>query len=349
MGIVLDGFASALAIRILAIDRPGCGATSMCPVEERVDRATQQTISLLEALGGAGANESPTDMHILAHSAGWLYALSLVAAAPHLFRNKSTRVLLSSPFVPTHLSGNLALAMLPASLVRLTPKVAPTLGNALQWSSSLWRDALSWSRGMAPSFSAEDAESTKAGAKRREEQIQEASRKKHPGARFHPPYETHFDLALDANLASETLHPGTGQRLRSGQRLLFDYLHAEKCHKGVTQDFLLCLGKVRGMSSSETEQWIEEKLAKLSMLCHDDKCELDVIILWNHDDCIIPHKGRAYLNALFEKHARGADKFHFRTWTMAETGHDDPVSSRQVMKDIADFLCPKREEMLVET
>jgi pimeloyl-ACP methyl ester carboxylesterase len=329
MGVLLDGIACAHGQRMVAIDRPGAGGTAPCSGKDRMTTSTQQTISVLEILG---YGQSKGMISILTHSAGWLYALDLLSIRFDLF-TPSSKIVFSSPFVPTLFSGNIVLSLLPKGLVELLPSASSLFqfcGNSIAWSTGIGQDL-----GLLGAEKMNKEEPTEQ-KMMKDERIRKKSQARHPAARFHPPYTPHSSLALEAWKESPecypSFHPKTGRKVKDGQSLLFEYFISEGGVKACTEDFLLCLGKVEGMNNVAMEKWAEEKMKLLASLKAGDNISR-ILVIWCEKDFMIPSKGRKYMDSLFEKTGLAMDK-----WVMADGGHDAGIASKEVMDDIFTFL-----------
>ncbi|ADV23567.1 hypothetical protein I305_01473 [Cryptococcus gattii E566] len=96
IGASLDPLAAKCGVRMIIIDRPGCGGTGQVPLGERIERSCEMAVSVLESLMIKPA-------HILASSAGIYYALHLLIHHPSAFRtslNPPPRLYLIAPWVP---------------------------------------------------------------------------------------------------------------------------------------------------------------------------------------------------------------------------------------------------------
>ncbi|SNX82179.1 uncharacterized protein MEPE_00885 [Melanopsichium pennsylvanicum] len=352
LGMLLDGVCRASNVSILAIDRPGSGGTPMCPLQDRIAIATQQTQSVLEALQLDRVGQP--QVGLISHSAGWFYALALLEAAPQYFARSDspTRCVFSSPFIPTSLSSSTALSLLPKGLVALAPKVFPGVSRSLSWSTRLGEDILSVSRGlvswkdaeMNPGLSQEQQKLEREKLKKKNREVRERSKQKCPKARFHPPYESHLKLALDAwkqpDLTSDDwpLHPKTNRRLKSGGDLLFDYFTEEGSIAGMTEDYLLCLGKAPNLDNQALTQKVLrglERSFQASVSVSGKPAEL--VVLWGDADFIIPRKGRDYLDEVL-KSPKFARNVTYQQWVMAEAGHDATLFSHDVIKEVLVFF-----------
>ncbi|WVW85510.1 hypothetical protein I302_107548 [Kwoniella bestiolae CBS 10118] len=92
----MDPLLKAYRVRMIVVDRPGCGGTSEVPLGERIDRSCEMIVSVLEYL-----NIRPTN--ILASSAGVYYALHLLTRHPSAFStglNPPPRLYLLAPWSP---------------------------------------------------------------------------------------------------------------------------------------------------------------------------------------------------------------------------------------------------------
>ncbi|SJX66278.1 uncharacterized protein SRS1_21046 [Sporisorium reilianum f. sp. reilianum] len=352
LGMLLEGICRANKVSVLAIDRPGSGGTPMCPLEDRIEVSTQQTLSVLEALQ-LDKPEQP-QIGLVSHSAGWFYTLALLKAAPHYFArpDSPTRCVFSSPFLPTSISSSLTLSLLPKSLVALSPKVLPAVSRTLGWSTGLGEDILDISKGLLswkdadidPSLSGEQQRLERERLKKKNHERREASKRKNPHARFHPPYASHLKLGLDAwkkpDMQAEGTprHPKTNRPLKSGGDLLFDYFTAEGSMEGMAQDYLLCLGKAPKLDNDALTRWMLSRLQssfEASTALSGKSVEL--VVLWGGDDFMIPRKGRDYLDSVL-KSSKFARTVNYQQWEMAEGGHDATMFSEDVMADVLKFL-----------
>jgi hypothetical protein len=191
-----------------------------------------------------------------------------------------------------------------------------------------------------------DDAATKEKERVKNERIREKSATRLPGARFHPPYESHFSLGIEAwktsseVSAAQVVHPRTGYRLKEGRDLQMEYLAMEGCVEALTEDFLFCLGKVDGMNNEAMEAWIERKLKQVAEIYDTPATRrtgrsegLDVVIVWAENDFMIPEKGRRYMDTLIERSHLKSEK-----WVMAGAGHDDPIVSMEVIQEVLAFL-----------
>lgn len=350
VGILLDGILKASKRRMIAIDRPGAGGTPPCERIDRMQLSTNHTLSVLEYM-------HVNRVDILTHSAGWFYALNLITTSPTLFlrQNEQSRWIFCSPFVPTHISGSF-LSILPKSVIGLAPQAGSALnaiGKAFSWSVTSLPDNAIWGKD-------EEMEDLMRGGMKTAEQQQkddkkrEQSKQKYPKAHFHPPYSTHLIFGLDewkkeaaiarAKSSSLTLsdvrpkHPRTQRAMKSADELWMDYLTMENVMKAATEDFLFCLGKVEGMKNENLDRWTKEKLAAIAQLVKDTQgSSIESCIIWGDNDLLIPQKGKAYLKEMLEKEWCSKEAIRVEDWVMAESGHDSPLGSREVIEAMIEF------------
>lgn len=318
IGVLLSAIAQENDVAILAIDRPGAGATPSCDVHQRIDRATEHTLYVLQHLGIQRVD-------ILTHSVGWLYALELLSRAPSLVHgDRRAKIIFSSPFVPTTQSGS-ALAWLPQSVVTLAPHAFDVL--------STFDRAFTWSAGLVPTTWSASSPSEQDDEKQRA-----ANKRKKPQATFHPPYRPHARRGngLEAWKENKSVprHPRTGRRLTSGEKLLLEYFAEEGGVKAATQDFLLCLGKVKGMESARMVPWIQQKLANVGAAMQESLQAPQIVLVWAENDGLIPLPGRRYLNDEFDKLTAAYPAIELDRWTLADAGHDAGLASSEVMKAV---------------
>lgn len=352
IGMVLEGICRAHNVSILAIDRPGSGATPMCPSKDRIKIATKQTQSVLEALQLDRPGQP--QVQLISHSAGWFYALALLEAAPHFFARPgcAARCVFSSPFIPTNLSSSLTLSLLPKGLVALSPRVLPVVSRALGWSTGFGEDILSVSKGLV-SWKEADLESNLSQEQQRHElqkleqknrEMRKRSQQKNPQARFHPPYTSHLNHGLDAwkrpgkPQEDEPRHPKTNRKLTSGGDLLFDYFIEEGSIAGMTEDYLLCLGKATGFDNEELTRLVLRGLEAAFCASKSTSREsAELVVLWGSEDFMIPRKGRVWLDTALNE-SKISDSIRYQRWDMAEGGHDATLFSEEVMIDVLDFF-----------
>lgn len=350
LGMLLEGICRAKKVSILAIDRPGCGGTPLCSSQDRIETSTNQTISVLEALQ-LDQPEQP-QIRLVSHSAGWFYALALLEAAPQYFARTGspTRCVFSSPFIPTNLSSTL-LSFLPKSLVALSPTVLPVVRSGLGWSTGFGQDILSVSKGLVfwkdadidPDLTQEPQEAERQELERKNYETRKRSKQKNPKARFHPPYASHLKFGLDAwkhpkmRLEETPLHPRTRRPLKTGADLLFDYFIDEGSVRGMTEDYLLCLGKLPGLGNDALTQWMLQGLQRsLEVSASLSGEPVELVVLWGDNDFMIPRKGRDYMDTLL-KDSKFASNVKYQQWVMAEAGHDATLFSEDVMTDVLNF------------
>ncbi|KAJ9478938.1 hypothetical protein PHBOTO_002439 [Pseudozyma hubeiensis] len=352
IGMLLEGICRAHQVSILAIDRPGSGGTPMCALQDRLQIATQQTQSVLEALQLDQPGQP--QMRLISHSAGWFYALALLEAAPQYFARPgcATRCLFSSPFIPTSLSSSLTLSLLPKSLVALAPKVLPVVSRSLSWSTGLGDEILNVSKGLVswkdteidPELSQEEQRQEREKLESKNRESRQSSMAKNPQARFHPPYSPHLKQGLNAwkqpdqSAQNTPRHPKTGRALKSGGDLLFDYVIEEGSMAGMTEDYLLCLGKAPGLDNEALANWMLAKLeSAFAAVSGLSSAPAKLVVLWGGADFMIPRKGRDYLHSVL-KDPRFSETITYQQWEMAEGGHDATLFAEEVMVDVLNFL-----------
>ncbi|MCO5566256.1 hypothetical protein L7F22_019932 [Adiantum nelumboides] len=349
VGILLDGILKNSKRRMIAIDRPGAGGTPPCERADRMQISTNHTLSVLEYM-------HIDRVDILTHSAGWFYALNLITTSPNLFLRQSekSKWIFCSPFVPTHTSGSF-LSMLPKSVIGLAPQAGSALnaiGKAFSWSVTSLPDNVIWGKD-------EEMEELMRGGKtadqqRKDDKKHQESKRKHPDARFHPPYPNHLIFGLDAwkkdaavartkapSLSLSDVrpkHPRTQREMKSADELWMDYMTMENVMKAATEDFLFCLGKVEGMNNETLDRWTKEKLAITSKLVQDKQgSSIESRIIWGDNDLLIPQKGKAYLANVLEKEWLSNKSITKEEWTMAESGHDSALGSKEVIEAMIEF------------
>lgn len=315
MGIQLDGIASKCRVSLVAVDRPGTGAVPSIPADQRMRASTNHVLSVIEAL-------QIHKVEILTHSAGWLYVLELISQRPTL----ASRVTFLSPFVPTHLSSSL-LSWLPGSIVGLAPNAFDLLRSCekpIGWSIATFQRGIDTLVPHSANESQNEAQQAQKQKKRAEKR--EASMKRYPKAKFHPPYDTHHALLLEQGCRDAT-HPTTKRPVKSGMALLLDYFTEERGVHAATQDFMFCLGKNPDLNSRQLETWIQERLQQLK------ESAPRVRLVWGTGDLLTPQKGRDHLLKMFQLAGIQVDE-----WVMAGGGHDDPLIAQNVMTAVLEEL-----------
>ncbi|CAE6522462.1 unnamed protein product [Rhizoctonia solani] len=108
---LLSLLANHYCMRIISLDRPGCGGTPQCSLKDRLAISSDNTRSVLEHLNVAAEKTA-----ILTHSAGSVFTLHLLDRHPDLFP-KNPRVFVTSGWVPVSVSGQMGLGYVPSVLV----------------------------------------------------------------------------------------------------------------------------------------------------------------------------------------------------------------------------------------
>lgn len=115
----LAPLADHYGVRVISIDRPGCGGSVRCPLKDRLTTASDNIRSVLEHLG-----VDPENTAILTHSAGSVFTLHLLDRHPDIFP-KHPRVFVTSGWVPVSVSGQMGLNFMPSMLVSNFHNVFP--------------------------------------------------------------------------------------------------------------------------------------------------------------------------------------------------------------------------------
>lgn len=251
------------------------------------------------------------------------------------------------------------LSLLPKGLVALSPKVLPVVNRGLGWSTGLGEDILSISKGLVswkdadidPEMSQEQQRLELEKLEKKNREIRQRSKQKCPEARFHPPYASHLKLGLDAwkrsdlRLRDRPLHPKTNRPLKSGGDLLFDYFTEEGSVTGMTEDYLLCLGKAPNLNNEALERWMLRGLDKsFSAAASLSGQPAELVVIWGDADFMIPRKGRDYLDSVL-KSSKYAQTVNYEQWIMAEGGHDATLFSEEVMADVLKFLVKRSADI----
>ncbi|KAH7344922.1 Alpha/Beta hydrolase protein [Rhizoctonia solani] len=136
--LLLSLLADHYGMRIISLDRPGCGGTPRCSLKDRLTVASDNTRSVLEHL-----NIDPEKTAILTHSAGSMFTLHLLDRHPDLFP-KNPRVFVTSGWVPISVSGQMGLRYVPSVLVSsfhhflpVSLPIANSVGASLAFSQGI--------------------------------------------------------------------------------------------------------------------------------------------------------------------------------------------------------------------
>ncbi|CAO1615702.1 unnamed protein product [Sympodiomycopsis kandeliae] len=173
--------------------------------------------------------------------------------------------------------------------------------------------------------------------------IRDESRRKHPGAAFHPPHELHYRYSMCRKVFSDrtTTHPATGKPFllddsTAGTQLLSEMMASEG-YKGMTEDFLLSLGLVPGTSNAELEEIIQRGIDA----CSKSAKGAEITIVWASNDKLVPFKGRKWLDDVVCKavansplDSRNHKRLRFDRLEMVDAGHDEPMGSEAVIVEI---------------
>jgi hypothetical protein len=198
-GILFDGICRKLGIRLVAIDRPGCGATPMCPLKDRIKVSTIHTESVLSHLYNVDLLDEDQPLLLFSHSAGVLYTLQLLTGLPHdkavRYFGRSPRWLCSSSWVPTSISKQAVLANLPTFVLNMGTFVLPGLAQvglslepSVAWLKQGSVTGMAWS-------GTTDA--------KRHDRRKEKSKKRFPNADFWPPYPSDVaTVALEGKVST---------------------------------------------------------------------------------------------------------------------------------------------------
>ncbi|KAJ6471664.1 Alpha/Beta hydrolase protein [Mycena vitilis] len=132
---LLEGIAVAHQVRILTLDRPGCGGSTSVPLALRTRWTHAAHLAVF-------AHLHTTRFALISHSAGLFYALHFLLHLPATLSVSSWT--LSGPFIPPQISGSPLLR-----LAALLPNALPgALGGLVQLAPAIAR-AVSWSGGLS--------------------------------------------------------------------------------------------------------------------------------------------------------------------------------------------------------
>lgn len=238
------------------------------------------------------------------------------------------RIFVTSPWVPTSISGNIYFPLIPSVLVRngyiFLPKLLPVISN-IGISGRIVKNGCTYMLGMSGfkvSPSDSPINSNAAGV-----EVQSAIKPKAPSHRFrlpnlrrvgepailtadiHPPFKSSLDAKLRSAAMEQWVTKNIPPSIYSdpacefGTNLLFKYMFAEGMW-GISQEHLLCLGKASdGGKARLTERLVDGwgEVGKLWVeragITSRDSGEvvpdyLTVVIYWASGDGMVPFKGR---------------------------------------------------------
>ncbi|BGP13367.1 hypothetical protein JCM10213_005789 [Rhodosporidiobolus nylandii] len=324
--VLFDGLFAARGARLLTVERGGAGLSSAVPLKDRTRISHEALLAVL-------AKEGITEVSLLSHSNGIIYALyTLLHLPPPSSPDCPVRVKswhLSSPYVPPWHSSSLPLLAarwIPPALTSRLGDVAVLAQKAYEpfarssgWSAGVSSALKAWSAGVvSPLTSSADAAAaaeeevtpTAADATRQRNRFVEVNAKR-------PPHERMFGgLYYGPSLFSR------------GMKVAF-----EEGRGAMGQEALICLRQGEGAAWN----WFDEReegvvpegelysrgFARLKEKLEREGWELPVSVACAAEDGIVPKKGREYLRGLLVDEVRlvKAEK-----WAEVEdAGHDDPL------------------------
>ena len=234
--------------------------------------------------------------------------ISLLASESSNLPEIAPRIFISSPWVPTSISGNLLFSLIPTALVRnshlLLPKLLPAV-SSMEISGRVVKSGWKGILGMS-GFDVSSSSSDSPTARRK---LREDSQRSLPTADIHPPFESQSVAKLTSpsmvQWVTENVPRSVGSEPAQdvGPSLLFKYLVAEDTW-GMSQEHLLCLGRANdGGMARLTERLVRgwEEVGKLwnekKEMMNSDSGDavpdsLTVVLYWANGDGMVPLKGR---------------------------------------------------------
>ncbi|ORY35505.1 Alpha/Beta hydrolase protein [Naematelia encephala] len=274
-----DPLCKHYGIRLIAIDRPGVGATPNVPLEDRIATSCNMTVSVLEHLG-----IKPN--HILATSAGIYYALHLLVNHHETFFSQTSPppyLYLISPWSPLLPQGHpdyypSLFTWIPDTLISTQHLTLPHLASVAKSATNVWAlgtKALASSLQLAKSLLPADP------------QI-------HVNPQGVPVPEV---SAVDDEPERQTGFWGKCPCCIGC--LTTDYFQEENMG-GVGQEHLICLN--RGSMDTGPE-WLEGSISALSgLLASSHTSPLSCEIWWGWQDGMVPRKGQIWFNKVISAH-----------------------------------------------
>ncbi|GAA5884904.1 hypothetical protein JCM6882_007145 [Rhodosporidiobolus microsporus] len=346
--VLFDGLFARHGVRLITIDRPGAGRSTMCPLAERVEFSVEGTLAVLE-------KEGVRECSIMSHSNGVIYTVALMlhlarlAAAPTSPSPSSpsppppVRILswfLSSPYVPPWHSSSLALLAaryVPSpltaslgSLACLAQRVYEPFAKSAGWSAgvsgAIRELSGAWGAGVVSPGTAVEGQAAAADGAAGEGEEDDA-----------PPL-----TRAEAEKQRQRFRDLNGKR-PAHKRLFGGEFYgptlfgkamkvamSEGKMEGMGQEALLCLRQGEGGGAwgwfgegeeVEEAEMYERAFARLKEVWGDDPLPMSVV--YGTEDGIVPTKGQEYLRALLvDRLALVAPE----NWTVVDdAGHDDPL------------------------
>ncbi|GAA5857386.1 hypothetical protein JCM8547_002254 [Rhodosporidiobolus lusitaniae] len=345
---LLDGLFASSGVRLITVDRPGAGRSTMVPLRDRSRVSFEALLAVLK-------KEGVTELSLLSHSNGLIYALYfLLHLPPHLTVKTWT---LSSPYVPPWLSSHIPLTLArwvpPALTANLGPiaitahKVIDPFVKSASWSagvsgvlvelSGAWGVAIV-SPGSHPAGGAEagaggeedapppsEAEARAQRARFRDLNSRRPPHKQLFGGEFYGP--TLF--AKGMKIAFGEGKEGMGQEaqvcLRQGEAgLRGAWVGKEVEKEGVREGEIL-----EKAFEALKERWEKEGEA------------VRMRVAYGKDDGLVYAKGRAYLRALLVDKLKLVETEKWQE--IEDTGHDDPLGLVCIIEPMLEDLLAAHE------
>ncbi|KZO98786.1 alpha/beta-hydrolase, partial [Calocera viscosa TUFC12733] len=281
----VEGWARKMGVRVITIDRPGMGGTERCSIDERLEVSAQHVASVLEYLG-------IKKVALLSHSAGALYIMHLLANHPMLF-GPSPRVYLIAPWIPTSISDQFGLQLVPSWIVGNQHTIRPV--------------GLPLMKGMMSSFAFSSGLFQRENDKMDMSEWVVPERFRNEGEKYQPQPPFHTNLAASSEVGT-----------------LIDSCVLSEPLQGISQDYLMCLGRGGPLK----EDWYKNIVEDLARGYKDRHEEVMVEVLWAGNDEIIPQKGRKWFDDLM---GMAGDVIKYHSAELEGLGHDGPLSKIEVM------------------
>ncbi|GAA5831042.1 hypothetical protein JCM11251_005122 [Rhodosporidiobolus azoricus] len=353
--VLYDGLFAERGVRLITIDRPGAGLSTMCPLGERVKVSVEGTLAVLEA-------EGVKECSILSHSNGIIYTAALLlhlarlsastsshspvsdSSAPSSTANPSSfppappvKILswiLSSPYVPPWHSESLALSAarwvpspLTASLgplARFAQRVYEPFAKSAGWSAgvsgAIKEVSGAWGAGFVSPGTAADARAAAEGEEPPPPTQAEAERQRQRYREANAKRPEHRQL-----FGGEYYGPilfTRSMKIAMGEGKM----------EGMGQEALLCLrvgeGREWGWFTAEEEggkveetEMYEKVFGMLKETWGEEPLPMSVV--YGAEDAIVPSKGQEYLRHLL------VDRLKLvlpEQWQVVpDAGHDDAL------------------------
>jgi len=293
---------------MIVVDRPGCGATPMVPLEDRLRVSSELMMSVMEHL-------DVKPRHILSTSAGIYHTLFLLVNYPTFFPSPPSLILISpwSPHSANNQSawGRFALSMVPNKVFTTQHITMPYLVKIERFTGTLFNSS---SRAVhAPTNWLKRVSSSSSAGGRGGVIIDSA------GLPIPSTDEAVGSLEEDRKEDQAGVEKRERDEAKIWRKAVSElsttYIHAEEC-QGIGQELLLCLN--RGPFNS-SQRWFVDTISALSRQLYERRMEMNVDIWFGHKDGLVSRKAQLWLALVFS----WLEGFKFTVHDVKDGDHTD--------------------------